>query len=66
MNRRRFLHALLGLPVAGGIVTTATVVLNSAPAEARPPPWAGGGGRPPGWSRGRKNGWRKKGGPKWR
>jgi hypothetical protein len=30
--------------------------------EAQARPW----GDPPGWSRGRKNGWRKKGGPKGR
>ncbi|MGL4240704.1 MAG: hypothetical protein ACRCTI_06285 [Beijerinckiaceae bacterium] len=39
---------------------TATLAAIPTTAEARP--W----GAPPGWSRGRKRGWRKKGGPKWR
>jgi hypothetical protein len=53
VTRRGLLATILG-SAAG-----ATLVIPS-PAEARP--W----GAPPGWSRGRKRGWAKKGGPKWR
>jgi Spy/CpxP family protein refolding chaperone len=48
---------LLALAAALG----STAALTATKAEARPP-W----GAPPGWSRGRKRGWSKKGGPKWR
>jgi hypothetical protein len=56
LTRRGLLAALLGL-AAGG----AGVIAAASPAEARRR-W----GAPPGWSRGRKRGWRKRGGPKWR
>jgi hypothetical protein len=52
-TRRSLLAVVLGAAVAGATLTP-------KPAEARP--W----GAPPGWSRGRKRGWGKKGGPKWR
>jgi hypothetical protein len=54
VTRRGFFGVLLA--TAAG---TATLALIPSAAEARP--W----GAPPGWSRGRKRGWRKKGGPKW-
>jgi hypothetical protein len=54
VNRRGLLAAVLGAAVAG------VAAVAPQPAEARR--W----GAPPGWSRGRKRGWRKRGGPKWR
>jgi hypothetical protein len=51
VTRRKLLAFL------GGSVVVAAFAAPSA-AEARP--W----GAPPGWSRGRKRGWAKKGGPK--
>ncbi len=49
-----------GLFMALAAACGAALLAAPAPAEARP--W----GVPPGWSRGRKRGWRKRGGPKWR
>jgi hypothetical protein len=39
-----------------------TAALTATEVEAK----RGGHGRPFGWSRGRKRGWAKRGGPKWR
>ncbi|MGL4636279.1 MAG: hypothetical protein ACRCWF_09880 [Beijerinckiaceae bacterium] len=54
VSRRRLFQAALA-------AVAAVVALKPESAEAKPK-W----GNPPGWSRGRKRGWRKKGGPKWR
>jgi hypothetical protein len=40
----------------------ATVLVSVAPSPVEAKPWR----TPPGWSRGRKRGWSKRGGPKWR
>jgi hypothetical protein len=55
-RRRFFIMSLAG--VAGASIA---LVSTTARVEARPK-W----GNPPGWSRGRKRGWSKRGGPKWR
>jgi hypothetical protein len=54
-SRRGLMAVLIGAAL-GGVTLAASV----QPAAAKP--W----GAPPGWSRGRKRGWAKKGGPKWR
>jgi hypothetical protein len=51
-------RSVFGFALAA-VLGTATA-LSATEAEARR--W----GNPPGWSRGRKRGWRKRGGPKWR
>jgi hypothetical protein len=56
---RRRLLGILAVAVAG----SAAVVATTGEAEAKR---GGRGGQPYGWSRGRKRGWAKKGGPKWR
>jgi hypothetical protein len=53
---RRMAFAFIAAALAGS-----AAVLSSTPAEAKRK-W----GRPYGWSRGRKRGWAKRGGPKWR
>jgi Spy/CpxP family protein refolding chaperone len=52
---RRKAFVVIAAALAGSAATLATS------AEAKPN-W----GRPYGWSRGRKRGWAKRGGPKWR
>jgi hypothetical protein len=54
ISRRSLFRFALGA-VAGAAVGVASPALSK-------PKW----GNPPGWSRGRKRGWGKKGGPKWR
>ncbi|MFM9975956.1 MAG: hypothetical protein ACKVON_15450 [Beijerinckiaceae bacterium] len=53
---RRTVFGILAVALAGS-----AVALTISSAEAKPK-W----GRPYGWSRGRKRGWAKRGGPKWR
>jgi hypothetical protein len=59
---RRGLFGLAIGAAAGGVALLA----SATSAEAKRGGRGGGWGAPPGWSRGRKMGWRKKGGPKWR
>jgi hypothetical protein len=54
VSRRRLFQMALATVVAA-------VTLQPETPEAKPK-W----GNPPGWSRGRKRGWSKRGGPKWR
>jgi hypothetical protein len=56
LSRRNLFRCVLG-----SVVAALAVAASAQEAEARRP-W----GPPPGWSRGRKRGWRKRGGPKWR
>jgi hypothetical protein len=63
---RRKAFAMIFAALAGSAVVLAT----TSDAEARGGRGRGGGrggrGTPFGWSRGRKRGWAKRGGPKWR
>jgi hypothetical protein len=61
MNRRRLFGFL-----AVALAAPAAVLSTTDEAEAKRGGRGRGGGRPFGWSRGRKRGWSKKGGPKWR
>jgi hypothetical protein len=54
-SRRGFFMKAAALLVATGAI----IAVGTSEAEARPK-W----GNPPGWSRGRKRGWSKRGGPK--
>jgi hypothetical protein len=58
-------RSAIGFIFGGFIAAIATITMTET-AEAKPGKGRGGRrGNPPGWSRGRKRGWAKRGGPKW-